>query len=454
MKKVIYSALLMGALAFVSSCGNDDDTTEPTTTTEVGTIDVVDDGSGTGTNTWTNDNIYILDGFVFVNDGQTLTIEEGTIIKGKAGQGTSASALIVARGCKIIAEGTPDKPIIFTSAADGIKGFDDGTSEEANNLSKTDAGLWGGLMILGKAKTNNPTTEKAIEGIPASETRGLYGGTDDSDNSGSLKYISIRHGGTDIGEGNEINGLTLGAVGNGTTIEHIEVFANQDDGIEFFGGTVGVKWALTAFCGDDSYDYDEGFRGNGQFWVTIQEEGGSDRGGEHDGGNKPDDGIPYAIPTIYNATYIGNSASRAITFRDNAGGHYANSIFHNFAKGIDVEDQASGEDSKARLDAGDLTLTDLIFSDVTASELLLTQNSDGDIQDTLTTSHSNISGITTASDLGLSFTNPVPTGGDVSGATAASDSWFTTATYKGAFDPAGSNWLKGWSALDKKSLLD
>ena len=295
-----------------------------------GNITITDKGEGTGNYTFTSDKTWILDGMVFVNDGQTLTIEAGTLIKGKPGTAENASALVVARGGKIMAEGTADAPIVMTAQADNYEG---------TIVNADEVGLWGGLVILGKATTNNATSEKAIEGIPTVESRGLYGGTDDADNSGTIKYVSIRHGGTNIGEGNEINGLTLGAVGSATIIDYIEIVANADDGIEFFGGAAFVKHALIVNCGDDSFDYDEGFHGKGQFWLTIQNSE-SDRGGEHDGGPSDNEtGLPYALPQIYNATYIAYSASesKTVTFRDNAGGIYANSIFQGFAKGLDIE---------------------------------------------------------------------------------------------------------------------
>ena len=147
-----------------------------------------------------------LDGFVFVNDGDTLTIEAGTVIKGAPGTQADASALIVARGAYIVAEGTAEEPIIMTFEGDPLDG----------SIPYTTKGQWGGLILLGSAKLNSVPGESAIEGIPTSEARGLYGGDNDEDNSGVLKYISVRHGGTDIGAGNEINGLTFGGVGSGT----------------------------------------------------------------------------------------------------------------------------------------------------------------------------------------------------------------------------------------------
>lgn len=308
---------------------------------------------------WTADNAYLLDGFCFVNDGATLNIEAGTVIKGRSGQGEDASALIIARGGTINANGTSDSPIVFTFEGDPLDG----------STASTTRGQWGGIIILGDAPLNSSPGETAIEGIPTNEPRGLYGGNNSSHNGGTVSYVSIRHGGTDIGAGNEINGLTLGGVGNGTTIHHVEVIGNADDGVEFFGGEARTKYMMTAYCGDDSFDYDEGFKGFGQFWCTVQsEDGEGDRGGEHDGGTDPETAQPYATPTIYNATYIGNGTGRALTFRDNAGGQYHNSIFVNWSAGVDIEDLADGEDSYTRFQSGDLMLKNNVFWGIESGE--------------------------------------------------------------------------------------
>jgi hypothetical protein len=412
---------------------------------------ITDDGSGTGTATWTSDNTYILDGFVFVNDGQILTIEAGTVIKGKPGQQENASALIVAMGGKLIAHGTADAPIIFTSENDDLAGS---VPDEAN-------GLWGGLIMLGKAKTNNATVPKQIEGIPTTESRAQYGGDDNSDNSGSLKFVSIRHGGTDIGEGNEINGLTLGACGEATTFSHIEVVSNKDDGVEFFGGVPRLDHILVAWVGDDSYDYDEGFSGYGQFWATVQVEADGDRHGEHDGGPSDCEFCePYAMPIIHNATYIGypGKSRRVITFRDNAGGFYSNSIFAGQDKGIDIEyiegaDEGSYEQWKQR---GNLKIEHNIFQNVAdgTAEKLFTVSVPVDENDNpkwevpagyaedfaayFTTANN------TVADVGVSATDPVPTG-DASGPDyTGAPWWFKRVDYKGAFAP-GTQWAGGWT---------
>lgn len=420
-------------------------------------VTVKDNGSGTGTATWTSDKVYLLDGMVFVNSGQTLTIEPGTVIKGKAGQGASASALIVAKGGTINACGTAAEPIIFTSEDDELNG----------NLSLNTRGLWGGLILLGDASLNSSPGQTQIEGIPTTETRGLYGGSNDADNSGSLCYISIRHGGTDIGAGNEINGLTLGGVGSGTSISNIEVVANADDGVEFFGGTAQIKNLVVSYCGDDAIDYDEGWRGNIQYALVYQDPNAGDRVGEHDGGTTPETGTPYATPEFQNVTYIGRGISvgnRMLTFRDNAGGSYNNSIFIMQGKGIDIENLASGEDSYARFVAGDLSISNNIFYDVVvagtgagASDLFKVSMGSG----WATATDSTTALATSTADFQASFANngnsvanpgitvsplnPVPTG-SVSGAVASSNTWFDAVSFKGAFDPSGTNWA-AWARL-------
>lgn len=291
-------------------------------------IMVNDDGSGTGTVTWTADKSYTLDGFVFVNDGQVLTIEPGTVIRGKTGQGENASALIIARGGKIIAEGTREEPIIFTSEGDDLEG----------SVPLEARGLWGGVIILGNAPIWYDLPEATIEGLPYYEPRGVFGGFQPDDDSGIMKYVSIRHGGTNIGEGNEINGLTLAGVGSKTTIDYIEIISNEDDGLELFGGCVNVKHIFVAFCGDDAYDYDLGYSGRGQFLVGIQREGLGDRLFENGGRYGFTDSLNY--PVFHNVTLYGqgvNVQKPLITFNENSGGFFFNSLMINQGKGIELE---------------------------------------------------------------------------------------------------------------------
>ena len=239
--------------------------------------------------TWSRDKIYLLVGRVVVNSGVTLTIEAGTIIKGKRGTGVLASALIIARGAKIKAVGTAQAPIIMTSEFDNITiGEKIGTS-----LRVSDRGFWGGLVLLGNAPiSSREGDEHAIEGIPASDPWASYGGSDTADNSGILKYVSVRHAGVVFGSDNELNGITLGGVGNGTVVSHVEVFGNEDDGIEFFGGSVNVKYALIYGQGDDGYDIDQAWSGTLEEFVQISTDGsnaifeidGPESSGTNDGG--------------------------------------------------------------------------------------------------------------------------------------------------------------------------
>lgn len=264
MKKLNFQllAILFGALVIgMTACSDDDDDTDPVDPTDDKTITE----NITTNTTWTTGNVYTLGARISVTDGVTLTIEPGVVVKGEAGTGANATALIIARGGKLMAEGTADQPIIFTTVADEIE-----PGEIASpNLDPDLDGLWGGLIVLGYAPISADAVPSQIEGIPPSDQNGLYGGEEAGDNSGVIKFVSIRHGGANIGEGNEINGLTLGGVGNGTVIENVEIVSNQDDGIEWFGGTVNVKNALVWNTGDDAIDTDQAWAGTLDNFVII-----------------------------------------------------------------------------------------------------------------------------------------------------------------------------------------
>lgn len=293
-------------------------------TTDGGTDSNVVISSNITTNTtWETGKTYVLSGRVAVTSGATLTIQPGVVVKGEVGTGANASALVIARGAKINAVGTATQPIIFTTVADEIK-----PGQIASpNLDPTLEGLWGGLLIMGRARGSfaGDVQEIQIEGIPASDTNGLYGGTNDADNSGVLKYISIRHGGANIGEGNEINGLTLGGVGSGTVIENVEVVANQDDGIEWFGGTVSVKNALVWNSGDDAVDTDQAWVGTLDNFIVICGVN-TDHSLEIDG----PEGAYNAAHTVKNGSVKGHPSSEFADFRAGARGTFENLYFFNF----------------------------------------------------------------------------------------------------------------------------
>ena len=245
MKKFI----LLAALAAVVACKP----TEP-----VENKDKVVTGIITEDTYWYADTAYEMSGKVVVEEGATLFIEAGTTIQARDGQGSVSTALIIAQGGKIEAIGTSEAPIVFTSI------YDQG------QLDESDQGLWGGIVILGKAPISADATPAVIEGIPANVGYGEYGGEDASDNSGTLKYVSIRHAGTLLGDGNELNGLTLGGVGSGTIIDQIEVVGNLDDGIEFFGGCVDASNLLVWAQGDDAFDIDQAYGGTISNFVNVE----------------------------------------------------------------------------------------------------------------------------------------------------------------------------------------
>jgi hypothetical protein len=410
--------------------------------------------------TFSADTVYILDGMVFVDSLAALTIEVGTLIKAEDGQDTDASGLVVTRNAKIFAEGTADRPIIFTSVND------DG------NLDYTDRGEWAGVVLLGKATTNN-SGDKAIEGVNEIDPqRALYGGDDPNHSSGVFRYVSIRHTGINVGAstGNEIQGLTLGAVGAGTVLEYVESYASGDDGFEFFGGIVNTRYLVAAFCSDDAFDWDQGFNGKHQFWFAIQAPDQAGRAAEMDGAGGNEQGTPYAKPVLSNVTYIGSGigatpegdVEEMLIFRDNTGGYYWNSIFTDYdddstSLGITVEDiDNSGdkpEDSAKRLETGDLALKGNIWYGFGAGNTI-NEFSNQDFVQTYLADAANgnrledpmLQGISRAMDGGL---DPRPAAGSpaLSGALDVDDGYFVQTNYVGAF--GGNNWLKSWTALDQ-----
>jgi hypothetical protein len=215
--------------------------------------------------------VYTLKNFVYVREGATLTIEPGTVIKGdKDTKGT----LIIERGAKIMAQGTNDKPIVFTSA------------KPAGSRAPGD---WGGIVILGKAR-HNQLSDPIIEGGPTSR----YGGTTDADNSGIFRYVRIEFAGIPLEPDKEINGLTMGAVGSGTQIDHVQVSFCGDDAFEFFGGTVSPKYLISYHTTDDMFDTDYGFTGKVQYalgisnpnlWDTANSGASNGFESDNDGGN-------------------------------------------------------------------------------------------------------------------------------------------------------------------------
>jgi hypothetical protein len=324
-KKIKITGLAIFAIAIVmmTSCKKSEEIEpieDPTNTEILITQNI------TSNTTWETGKIYILTSRIAVISGAILTIQPGVIVKGQAGTGANATALIIARGGKIMAEGTSDSPIIFTSVADELT-----TGQISSpNLDPDLNGLWGGLIVLGNAPISADAVSVQIEGIPPSDQNGLYGGDNPTDNSGIIKYVSIRHGGTNIGEGNEINGLTLGGVGSGTIIENIEIVANQDDGIEWFGGTVNVKNVVVWNAGDDAIDTDQSWGGTLDNFIVINP---GDECFELDG----PEGSMEASHNLINGSVKADNAQGLVDLDENSIVSMSNIYFFNISTGQDFD---------------------------------------------------------------------------------------------------------------------
>jgi len=363
-EKQLLSLFLAAALLFIASACGDDDATpapdpDPVDTFTITSFDETRSGVEFKQNrisgvfnrdyTLTNDVAWLLDGRVVVTEGVTLTIEPGTIVKGEAGQGALASVLLIARGAEIQANGTAANPIVFTSYLDDINvGEFASTLEVDGNKGPADLGLWGGVLILGNAPIFADAAEVQIEGIPSSVTEGLYGGSDATDNSGSFTYCSIRFTGQQLGPGNELQGLTLGGVGSGTTVNHVESINSADDGVEIFGGTVNISNFIVLNPDDDGFDTDQGWSGTATNIVYIGGTGtangiGSDHGFELDG-PEGDTGGTAQIGKFRNASLWGRSATDFADLRDGATYDIQDSYFFGFTAGVDLELDADGSD--------------------------------------------------------------------------------------------------------------
>jgi hypothetical protein len=301
---------------------------------------------------WDSDNAYYLAAPVNVVSGN-LAIEAGTMILGsRAGQGV----LVVRPGATINAAGTAKLPIVF------------GSEETVGSRAPGD---WGGLVISGNAPVNT--------GMPEGEgDSGVYGGDNPADSSGRLSYVRVEYAGIRFSEENELNGIAFQGVGNGTQIDHIQVHHNQDDGIEFFGGTANAKYLLVTDARDDSLDWTDGWNGKVQHVVVIQRDPSSNNGIEADNFEGNNDLEPRSNPTIYNATFIGNrnianfqEGGAGALLRRGTAGTYRNFIWFNFAElGVEVDGAVS---------------QGLVGTELTIDNSIINNNADGasNIQDYL-----------------------------------------------------------------------
>ena len=517
---------------------------------------------------WTANNVYILNNLTFIEAPAILTIEPGTIIRGEqsstGGTGplnpANPGSLIITRGAKLIANGTSETPIIFTCIDDpNVPGGVSTVPASQNgdntggvpNPARFNGGAvhsidtaFGGVILLGKARVAigaanaggtpestvgapgfNATTGAIVKGrgsnfiegfqtingtdygVAGTFSGGVYGGTDDEDSSGVLRFISIRYGGFVLAPNNEINGLTTGGCGRGTTIEFVEVFNNADDDFEHFGGCVDMKYVAALFGGDDSYDYDEGYRGRTQFAVTMQNNSATgargtglgttgrnianhgDNLGEFDG---PDGStsLPQSVFTMANWSAIGEGALEITggysslqggsNFKDKAGGRVLNTIyteFKNTTAAYLINDTTLARFTTTRTTGGfdgigsgaapdrDGFIRYSTFTVAAPSGVLVkdTQNHNSstvtalvnaDIGNVFSAAKDNQIFVNTGrlSNVDLRLKSGVEersNGTDVR--TTLNDTFFTAVDFRGAMKD--NNWLTGWSVLDTIGTL-
>jgi hypothetical protein len=357
--RILFGFALLGALV-MTSCATDD-TADINITDNSVTNNTTNPGGGTTgqtiflSGTYTTDldldanNTYKVNGSLIMDSGTTLRIPAGMTVEALA---SGANVYIaISQGATIEAVGTADNPIVFTSDA-----------------SAPAAGDWGGLIILGSAPINsvsgNATATSEIASLP-------YGGTNAADNSGMLRYVRVQYSGGSADGQSENNGISFYGVGNGTTVEYVQVFEGKDDGIEFFGGTVNVSYASVVNAQDDSLDWTEGYTGT----ITdayVKHGADHDKGIEGDGYNTDignnSNPIYFSSPTITNLTIIGlgaGTSSEAIRLRAGTRAIFTNVSLQGYAEGFDLDGDTADNPTGAGVTAGDTSVTDILFTDVT-----------------------------------------------------------------------------------------
>ncbi len=450
MKNVLSNLLLFAILIFVGfSCKKDETPAAPS-----GPVDtkgsVILSGDITASRTLKASEKYVLQGFVYVKEGVTLTVEAGTVIFGdKATKGT----LIIERGAKLIADGTAAKPIVFTSYQPvGQRGYGD----------------WGGLIILGKAPVNQPSA--SIEGGVGRQ----YGGTDPNDNSGVLRYVRVEYPGIAFQPDNEINGITMGGVGAGTVMEYVQVTSCGDDSFEWFGGTVNAKYLIAHRGWDDDFDTDFGYSGRVQFAVSLRDavinDASTSNGFESDNDGQGSNASPKTSPIFANVsvfgpygrtgvTAFGNDAQwgRAMHIRRNSSKSVFNSVFVGFKEGLRLD----GTTTFANAQANSLEISGVVLANMTVAAV----NGAGGVVAADALAWFNAAGkgntiVTDVAGLGLNaqfanLTAPqfLPSAGSLllsGGVTNAKLSGGLTATtYRGAFGTT--DWTSGWANFDPQN---
>ena len=416
------------------------------------------------------DTVYTISGFVHVANGATLTIQPGTRIVGD--QSVLGSSLFVLRGARIVANGTAQAPIVFTSA---------------RPVGQRQPGDWGGLVIVGNGLINRSGTV-SVEGTgtcTASCAAGsnyvvnYSGGNNNADNSGSLQYVRVEFAGFAPQDAAELNSFTFAAVGSGTVLSNLQALAGLDDSFEWFGGAVDAKYLVSYESGDDHFDMSEGFSGRLQYLIAYQTKVLTPRSGagsvssdpmgiENDGcnGTGCDNGhnsTPLTLPVVANFTLIGrgDAATQStggdigMTLRRGAGGHYVNGVIGRFPRAaISVRDAGT----QTRVTENNLTINNILASETgamyQAGQQAGVDTIANNIRSTTTTTASLFASVPTtpASEIQIDWM-PAPAAAIRSGGLSTftgnlvsrAGTFVTATAYLGAADPNGAKWWQGWT---------
>lgn len=449
--KLLSASVAVALMA--ASCGSKSST--PTPTPGSSTVDIR--GNITTSQTWSKDKTYRLRGYVYVESGATITIQPGTKI---VSNNDSAGVLIIYKGAKIMAQGTASQPIVFTSAE---------TVPAPGDL--------GGVVLVGTA-TGNGNHAILEGGVDAAHQK--FGGTNDADNSGVLSYVRIEYAGKAVNPGDEVNGLSLYAVGSGTTIDHVQIVRGLDDAYEFFGGAVNCKYLVAYNCADDDYDMDDGYHGKIQFAISVKDPKFTDNKGttgdisnnfevDNTNGKIPFTTTPITHPILSNFTAIGpnnavgtsNDYGFGMRFRRGSSVVLGNSIVLGGQQGgLIIEDKETQQNYKS----GDSKFYNSLISSVTKPFLIKGADSSTLSTADLTTltTVTNLSKYLATPDLaGLNdpFNNAAPNLKPKTGSLALStagkfdvaglsDGFFAHTSYIGAFDGT-TDWTTGWTVWGK-----
>lgn len=447
---------LIALLAFGAfACNPDDDGGTPTEPTDPEGR-VILEGDISENRTLRANQQYLLSGLVYVTEGNTLTIEPGTVIFGDT---TTEGTLIIERGAQIVARGTATQPIVFTSPVPaGSRSYGD----------------WGGVVLVGRAPVNRPESQRIEGGI-----RGGYGGDNANDNSGTLQYVRIEFGGTRLTteSNSEINGLSLYGVGAGTTIDHVQVSYCGDDSFEWFGGNVNAKYLVALRGFDDDFDTDHGYSGKVQFGVSLRDplvaDQSTSNGFESDNfdpgtpANGPRDGLPLTEPVFANVSVFGFSQTptgerapsgsggygRAMHLRRNTATSVFNSVFVGYPEGLRLD----GTVTYANVTANRMQLRGLVLANMNKPLAGAGSVTDQQVIDffNMTAYQNQVVPQASLSTLGLNatqfnLTQPgfLPSAGSplLTGAVwtdKGADAFFEKVPYRGAFGTA--DWTTGWT---------